>query len=177
MSSLRSACLLVAGLLIRPAHAPALTAQTTPTAPPTCDAPEHRQLDFWVGSWDVTTGGKEAGANLVTREESGCLIHEHWKGAQGGTGQSLNFYNREDGAWHQVWVSSTGNVLDLTGHYANGTLTYMGESRQPDGSTLRHRLSFRANPDGTVRQLWETSADGGTTWTTSFDGLYTKRKS
>jgi hypothetical protein len=53
----------------------------------------------------------------------------------------------------------------------------MGESRQPDGSTLRHRLSFRANPDGTVRQLWETSADGGTTWTTSFDGLYTKRKS
>ena len=51
---------------------------------------------------------------------------------------------------------------------------------RPDGGvevSLRHRLSFRANPDGTVRQLWETSADGGTTWTTSFDGLYTKRKS
>lgn len=74
-------------------------------------------------------------------------------------------------------MSSTGNVLDLAGHYANGTLTYLGESRQPDGSTLRHRLSFRANPDGTVRQLWETSSDGGTTWATSFDGLYTKLKS
>jgi hypothetical protein len=25
--------------------------------------------------------------------------------------------------------------------------------------------------DGSVRQLWESSADGGRTWTTVFDGL------
>lgn len=74
MSSLRGACLLIAGVLVRPGHAPALTAQTAPSGPPTCDAPEHRQLDFWVGSWDVTMRGKEAGTNVVTREESGCLI-------------------------------------------------------------------------------------------------------
>lgn len=146
-------------------------------APPKCDAPEYRQLDFWVGDWSVTMGGKPAGTNRITIEEDGCLIHEHWSGAAGGTGQSFNFYNREDGRWHQVWVSSTGNVLDLAGRYADGTLLYQGESRRPDGTRLRHRLGFHANPDGTVRQLWETSSDGGTTWSTTFDGVYRKRAS
>ena len=153
-----------------------LAAQTAPPAPPKCDAPEYRQLDFWVGKWDVTMRGQPAGANLVTLEEGGCLVHEHWTGKQGGTGQSFNFFNREDGAWHQVWVSSSGNVLDLAGHYADGTLTYLGQNRQPDGTTLRHRLSFHANGDGTVRQLWETSSDNGATWAVSFDGLYARRK-
>jgi len=152
-----------------------LAAQTA-TPSPKCDAPEYRQLDFWVGNWAVTMRGQAAGANLVTLEESGCLVHEHWTGAQGGTGQSFNFYDREDGRWHQVWVSNSGNVLDLAGTYAGGTLTYRGEQRQPDGTALLHRLSFHANPDGTVRQLWETSSDKGTSWATAFDGLYRKRK-
>lgn len=169
----------VAGMLVfgglsgRPA---VVLAQATVPAPPKCDAPEYRQLDFWVGDWNVTVGGGHAGTNLVTLEESRCLVHEHWTGARGETGQSFNFYNRDDGAWHQVWVSSNGNVLNLTGHYSHGTLTYAGENRKPDGTVLHHRLSFHANPDGTVRQLWETSSDGGSTWATSFDGLYARRK-
>jgi len=153
-----------------------LAAQTGAPPPPTCGAPEYRQLDFWVGRWDVTMRGQPAGANLVTLEESGCLVHEHWSGTRGGTGQSFNFFDRDDGAWHQVWVSSTGSVLNLTGHFADGTLTYLGENRRPDGTLLRHRLSFHANGDGTVRQLWETSSDSGATWAVSFDGHYTKRK-
>ena len=162
--------------LIGLAGAAPLPAQAAAGKPPTCDAPQHRQLDFWIGSWDVTMKGQPAGTNVVTLEEQGCLVHEHWTGARGGTGQSFNFFNRDDGEWHQVWVSSTGNVLDLAGRYADGTLTYLGQNRQPDGTTLRHRLSFHANPDGTVRQLWETSSDNGATWATSFDGLYRKQK-
>ena len=165
--------LALAGFAGRPT---AVGAQSAAAAPPKCDAPEYRQLDFWVGDWNVTVGGGQAGTNLVTLEEGRCLVHEHWTGARGETGQSFNFYNRDDGAWHQVWVSSSGNVLNLTGHYAAGTLTYEGENRKPDGRTLRHRLSFHANPDGTVRQLWKTSSDGGSTWATSFDGLYARRK-
>lgn len=172
MSSIRAAVLVVAAIG-RPVGTS--SAQTT-AAPPDCRAAEHRQLDFWVGNWDVTMRGQPAGTNVVTLEEGGCLVHEHWIGAKGGTGQSFNFYDREDGKWHQVWVANTGNVLDLAGHYGDGTLTYLGERRQPDGTTLRHRLSFHANPDGTVRQLWETSSDGGATWAVIFDGLYTKRK-
>ena len=34
---------------------------------------------------------------------------------------------------------------------------------------------YAAHPDGTVRQLWESSADGGSTWQAVFDGLYRKK--
>jgi hypothetical protein len=37
------------------------------------------------------------------------------------------------------------------------------------------RLTFFNNPDGTVRQLWESSNDEGKTWQVAFDGLYRKR--
>jgi hypothetical protein len=157
---------------------PTLLAAQSPgrQQPPRCDAAEHRQLDFWLGRWDVTMRGRAAGTNLVTLEERGCLVHEHWSGAGGETGQSLNFYDRRDGQWHQVWVASTGNVLQLAGRYQDGTLTYHGQVQQADGGVIEHRLSFRRNADGTVRQLWETSADGGATWQVSFDGLYRKRR-
>jgi hypothetical protein len=151
--------------------------QGVPVSPPRCDTPEYRQLDFWVGDWDVTEGGKPAGVNRITNEEDGCLIHEHWTGKGEGnvTGQSFNFYDRQDRKWHQVWVSNSGYVLDLAGSYAQGTLTYEGETRKSDGKTVRHRLSFHANADGTVRQFWETSSGGGATWETAFDGLYRKQ--
>ncbi|MGN6392732.1 MAG: hypothetical protein ACTHM9_10860 [Gemmatimonadales bacterium] len=151
-------------------------AAQAPRAHPTCQGAEYRQLDFWVGDWDVTSHGHPAGKNLVTSEETGCLVHEHWTGSEGDTGQSFNFYDRGDRQWHQVWVSNSGTVLDLAGTYADGTLTYRGQSRRPDGTTLEHRLSFHANPDGTVHQLWQTSSDGGATWSEAFEGLYRKRR-
>jgi hypothetical protein len=150
----------------------ALAAQAA--SAPRCDTPVYRQFDFWIGDWDVTSGGQPAGTNLVTVEEDGCVIHEHWKGVRGGTGQSLNYYDRADGKWPQMWVSNSGNVLFLTGSYASGTLTLEGE-RKEAGRRLLHRLSFHANADHSVRQHWETSSDSGATWTTSFDGLYQKR--
>jgi hypothetical protein len=152
------------------------TALAAQAAPLKCDGSEFRQFDFWIGNWDVTARGQQAGTNLVTLEEDGCVVHEHWKGSRGGTGQSFNFYDRGDRKWHQVWIANDGSALFLTGGLVGNTLTLEGETPQPDGSTVRNRISFRNNPDHTVRQLWETSADGGTTWTPAFDGLYRKRK-
>ena len=37
---------------------------------------------------------------------------------------------------------------------------------------VRHRITWTPRPDGTVRQHWQTSLDGGATWTTAFDGAY-----
>ena len=156
---------------------PTLAAQGN-NAQPTCEGPEHRQFDFWVGDWEVIgqggTGGV-AGTNLITKRDDGCVLHEHWKGSQGGTGESWNFFDRSTGLWHQVWVNGRGGVLRFSGQYADGKLAMKGESKAQDGGTIHHKLTFFNNAEGTVRQLWEQSRDGGATWNVAFDGLYRKR--
>ena len=145
--------------------------------PPACTAPEHRQFDFWIGDWDVSINGRKVGENRITLEEGGCLIHEHWKAVQGGgTGQSFNFFDRTDGKWHQVWVSSTGTVLDLAGDFRDGKLAFKGVTRPPNGAEVLHELTFSLNPDSTVRQHWQTSADSGKTWQVIWDGLYRRAR-
>lgn len=162
-------CLLLPGLLGNP-----LAAQSAPPKAG-CPASEHRQFAFWVGDWNVTVQGNQAGVNNVTLEEGGCLIHEHWTGAKGGTGQSFNFYDQAMKQWHQLWVDNQGGYLHLTGTYADRRLVLTGVQAGPDGSTTQQRLTFFNNADGTVRQLWETSADRGATWQVVFDGLYRRR--
>jgi len=46
----------------------------------------------------------------------------------------------------------------------------------PDGQVRKTlgRMTFFPQ-DGTVRQLWEQSVDGGKTWSVAFDGLYTRK--
>jgi hypothetical protein len=43
------------------------------------------------------------------------------------------------------------------------------------GHTARQRVTWTPQPDGRVRQLWESSSDGGRTWTVVFDGLYARQ--
>jgi hypothetical protein len=43
----------------------------------------------------------------------------------------------------------------------------------PSGA-VRHRITWSQEPEGRLRQLWESSKDGGRTWTTVFDGIYAK---
>ncbi len=165
--------LLLVWLAPRVVAAPAVMAQGAP--PPGCTSAEARQFDFWIGNWNVTVGGQQAGTNEVTLEEGRCVLHEHWTGSRGGTGQSFNFFDRTIGKWHQFWVDDSGNYLHLTGTYADGRLVLTGEAPGPDGKPADQRLTFFNNPDGTVRQLWETSADHGASWQVVFDGLYRKR--
>jgi hypothetical protein len=162
--------------LLVAAQAGLATAAMAQAGPPSgCASAEARQFGFWVGNWDVTVGSQPAGTNDVTLEESGCVIHEHWTGSRGGTGQSFNFYDRGIGKWHQFWVDNAGNHLHLTGTYADGRLVLTGVAPGADGKPADQRLTFFNNPDGTVRQLWETSADHGATWQVAFDGLYRRR--
>ena len=140
-----------------------------------CSGPTQRQFDFWVGSWNVTAQGRQAGINDVTVEEGGCVLHEHWTGSRGGTGQSFNVYDQAIGKWHQFWVDNQGNYLHLTGSYGDSRLVLEGTGAGPDRKPQRHRLTFFQNADGSVRQLWETSGDDGRSWQVAFDGLYRKR--
>ena len=144
--------------------------------PAQCAAPEYRQFDFWVGDWDVTLpDGKTAGHNRIEPILGGCALRETWAGTGGLAGNSYNIYDSSRKLWHQTWVDGQGTLLQLEGHFANGRMVLEGESVDSTGATARQRITWEPTGPGRVRQLWETSTDGGRTWTTAFDGRYRKR--
>jgi len=54
-------------------------------------------------------------------------------------------------------------------------MVLQGDSVSREGEALRNRITWTANPDGTVRQLWEVSKDQGESWQSAFDGLHKTR--
>jgi len=151
---------------------------TTPGAvaqPP----PEARQFDFWIGEWEVKEpDGKPAGTNTITVVAGGAGLLENWTGdplAGGGSGKSLNAYNAAKGQWQQFWVGSGGGVLELSGALVHGGMVLAGE-HVVRGQRLLERITWTPNADGSVRQHWQQSTDGGASWRTVFDGLYRRKK-
>lgn len=167
----------LAVLMLLPLFPFAASARQAP--PKACTSGAHRQFDFWVGDWEVTdsAGTTIYGTNNVKLEEGGCLVHENWAGSRGGTGQSLNFFDPLKQQWEQVWVGSDGLVLLITGHLEGASMVLVGDGMAQGGKVVKQRAAWTRQPDGRVRQFWEQSADGGSTWTVAFDGWYRPRKS
>ena len=160
----------------------AVPAQEGGSPPPetgsACGAPEHRQFDFWIGEWGVTSGEQLAGTNSIRSLHGGCALLEAWQGAgEGGiSGGSYSIYDRGSGRWHQTWVDATGTLLQLDGELVDGAMVLSGRRPASDGAgeTL-HRITWTPNEDGSVRQLWQASPDEGASWSVLFDGLYVRR--
>jgi hypothetical protein len=160
------AALVATVVLAAPAHA-------APAAKP-CAAPQNRQFDFWVGRWRVTDAAtkKFDGTNEITRELGGCVLQEHWKGTGGSAGTSYNLYDASRKRWHQTWVDNSGGMLQLDGGLKSGSMVLAGTRAARGGKTVLDRITWTPRPDGSVRQWWQASRDGGATWTTQFDGIY-----
>ena len=153
-------------------------AQDEPQPTP-CSGDAFKQFDFWLGTWEVTTpDGNFAGENLITSEENGCLILERWQSADGGTGQSYNFYNPATEKWRQVWISQ-GGMIDYEGGLTEsgsmkleGTITYVATGRQAPFTG-----EWTLNEDGTVTQYFEQYDAETEQWNAWFSGLYTRKES
>jgi hypothetical protein len=164
-----------ASALLTAAPALAQTAAPATPAPPPCSSPEYRQMDFWVGDWDIrfNAGNGQTGkaSNHVTRDEYGsCVISEHFAvPAIGSLGGSYSIYDGRRKVWRQTWVDNSGSVFVLEGGPVTGkpyvfelrTLEKLGtdkairrmiwEKVTPDSLTWRWQAE---NPDGAWRDLW-----------------------
>ncbi|MDQ1559991.1 MAG: hypothetical protein QOD32_3051 [Pyrinomonadaceae bacterium] len=167
-----------AGEVLPPQQTPRATTQTPPPPLPasTCAAPDFRAFDFWLGTWVVKDQkGNDLGKSEITKVSGGCAIRENWSGGVGqNTGTSLNYFDRSDGKWHQLWVGSGGGVLHLSGSFEKQKMTLSGE-RDSSKGRIRDRIEWTALPDGRVQQEWHMSTDDGQTWTTAFLGFYSRR--
>ena len=162
-----------------PVDAPSSPVKGLLSPPDACSSLEYRQFDFWLGEWTVTNSqGRYAGENRVAPIQGGCVIQENWVGADGGSGTSLNMFFDGDRRWHQTWVDARGGRLDRVGGVVGGRMILRGEvpARGEPGRRILHQITWERHGDGRVRQLWQSSGDGGTSWTVVFDGTYARKQ-
>src|SRR6185369_6028815 len=131
-----------------------------------------RTFDFWVGSWEARTeDGVLQGHNRIERVLGGAAIVERWTGASGYRGTSLNRYDRRTATWRQTWVDDQGDIVEFEdGMASDGRVVFV--AHDPDGG--RRRLTFEDRGPEAFRQLSESTADGGRTWTVEYDFRYTR---
>lgn len=173
MKSLQAAPGLIALLVILVGHNATSVAEgdnnQAQNKPQPCTSADSRAFDFWLGEWEVTSPAREKwqASSSITVSNNGCSIHEAYVTPSGYTGNSINFYDAIKGLWHQTWIDNQGVPLYLEGNLVNKVMVLSDKS---------NRVSWSIQPDGRVRQHWESTADEGKTWTTAFDGYYRTRK-
>ena len=142
-----------------------------------CSAPEYRQFDFWAGNWDAYDIDNPATvvAHLkVSLILDDCVVHEDYQGTDGHKGQSFSLYDSSHQRWQQTWVTNRGELLTITGHFANGRMVLSGAD-QKNGAERRVRGIWKPM-EGGVRETAVTSTDGGKTWKPWFDLMFRPAK-
>ena len=166
----------------REARSPA--AQARPSgAVSACERPEYRQLDFWIGDWDLivrspagVAGGtrgpwtEERGENHVTAVLGGCGIAESFRSdgappAGRWAGLSLSRFVDAESRWRQAWIDDQGGFLTFAGGLEEGQMRLYGEPRSKDGVTTQMRMVFANVTPESLHWTWERTTDGGATWT------------
>ncbi len=138
-----------------------------------CATPEYRQFDFWLGDWNVEAPASPGvvSHNRISSINGGCTLHEQYTTASGYEGSSFNFYDAARKVWHQTWIDNQGGALYLDGGL-EGKSMVLATTADP---RQINRITWTPLDDGRVRQHWESSGDGGATWSTVFDGYYSRR--
>lgn len=145
------------------------------------DDPGFHALDFWLGDWDVKSGGRIVGTNRIERILKGCALMENWTAEDGSQGKSLFYYDPSTEVWKQVWVTdaaySPGGLKEktLVERMDDHGLRFQGEIALKNGGTYLDRTTLTPNRNGTVRQWIQISTDDGETWTTTFDAIYVRK--
>jgi hypothetical protein len=140
-------------------------AQTQPAQKP-CSSPEASQLDFWVGSWELTWNDTSKGSNTITKIMDGCTLHENFLDpVLNYRGESWSVYNPAAKMWQQTWVDNSGAYIALTGKFENNEMTLSTQPRKlPDGKEIISKMVFYNITAKSFDWRWEASTDSGTTW-------------
>ena len=159
-------------------------AQQSNQAPPPnpCLAPEQKQLEFWVGDWDLTWPSQKAGetvhgSNSINRIMDGCVVQESFSSPTANYhGTSLSIFDTTDSKWKQTWVDSGGAYLDFVGEFKDGQMILGREATGPNGAKSLQRMVFKNISANEFDWSWESSKDNGKTWQVNWPSHY-KRKS
>jgi hypothetical protein len=155
---------------------------TTAAQPSPCAAPQQKQLDFWVGEWDLTWPGNNPGevghgTNSIKRVMDGCVVEENFSGGDSMhlRGKSVSMYVPQAGKWKQTWVDNEGGYLDFVGEFEDGQMILAREATRPDGTRVLQRMVFKNIRATEFDWSWEASKDGGKTWVVNWPIHYRRQ--
>ena len=135
-------------------------------------------LDFLLGSWDVTREGSPAIIATGTFQSGAsnhCYVTLSEKSPRIGDVLCFFAYSNASHDWQQLCGSTTGGRP----FYYNGVrhgdeISFLVEDLKDP--TVRHRFSFILQPDGTVREIQLNSKDNGKSWPETGVGLVWKKR-
>ena len=139
--------------------------------PSSCAAAEYHQFDFWAGRWDVYNAKGQLVARSLIEPVYGCGIRENWMPLNKPGGGSLSIYVPASKRWEQFWIDSSGSRVLFTGGWNGSAMVISGKWGAP-----LVRMTYSKQPDGSVRQFGEQSADDGKSWQPGFDFIYRRSK-
>ena len=138
----------------------------------------HHQFDFWLGDWEVYKYGTDTliGKSSIVSIVDSLGLLENYSVLKGGfQGKSLNMYNRSKKRWEQYWIDNSGLTLFLSGGWLDGKMV-LTDAQEGKDQKIYNQITWEQGKQGTVRQIWQMSKDGGETWTELFDGEYRSLK-
>lgn len=143
-----------------------LSAAAAAQDPEPCSSAEYRQMDFWLGHWDLSwkpfnSADPGSGRNTVSLVLDDCVLQEAFSGA-GLRGHSVSVYHAPSGLWRQTWVDSSGGYFALTG--GPDKEGFRLDLRRTDESAPLRRMLWRNIREDSMDWRWQRSEDDGHTW-------------
>ena len=141
-------------------------------------------FDFWLGNWDATwdeaDGKKGKGTNLIEKILDGKVLQENFmvlKGqSQGFKGVSISVFNPQSQEWKQSWADNQGGYYAFRGRAEGEKRIFQTDVvRLNDGRQFTQRMVFKDITPQSMTWDWESSGDGGKSWTLNWRIFYTKK--
>jgi len=130
-------------------------------------------FDFWVGEWEVSweeaEGATGGGVNIIEKTLDGTVIQENFRITEGQNkgfkGTSISVYHRQMGTWRQAWADNQGGYFDFKGRAEGDKRIFQTAVRElDDGRQFTQRMVFYDISEDSLTWDWESSEDGGETW-------------
>jgi hypothetical protein len=130
--------------------------------------PNARTADFILGQWRVeSASGAPIGTLGVDSNLRDCLLEAFVRAPRSPrayVGRSFILYDRFVQRWYMFYADNAGDFQQLSGPATAGALVLTGVRRSPHGD-VQLRMSWTALTTNELLQVWDTSSDGGLTWT------------
>jgi len=145
---------------------------------------EDQWYDFWVGDWNLTwkdgDGGMGKGTNHIVRILDGKVIQENFKAVEGAlagyNGMSLSVYNPAVGHWKQAWTDNQGGYIDFTGRREGKRYFFETTVIENGQGGMQQRMVFYNIQEDSLDWDWESTQDGGATWTLNWQIHYQRQE-